>query len=65
MPHAVEVDSDICICSRECVRVAPDAFEIDEDEMVSKPTATAADADPAVLHQAVSACPVGAISVRR
>lgn len=64
MTYTVEVDTDLCMSSRECVRVAPDAFEIDEEEMVSRPTPAAATTGPALLRKAVSACPVNAIAAR-
>ncbi|MCU1432680.1 MAG: 4Fe-4S single cluster domain [Actinotalea sp.] len=64
MSYIVEIDADTCMCSRECVRVAPGAFIIDEDEMVARPTPAAASLEEAVVRRAVASCPVGAISAR-
>jgi ferredoxin len=59
----VTVDSDLCIGSAECVRLLPDAFQIDESRGVSVPLPVARSADPGLLAEAVRGCPTGAISV--
>lgn len=59
----VVVDPDLCIGSAECVRIAPEAFAIDESRGVSVPLHNAGAADPAKLAEAVEACPMRAISV--
>lgn len=64
MSHIVEIDAELCMCSRECVRVSQEAFVIDEDEMIAHTTPLAAELDDATVRRAVAACPVGAISAR-
>ena len=60
----VEVDDGICMAAGECVRVAPDVFVIDEEEMVATTTPAVVGARPELLRRAAKACPVSAISVR-
>lgn len=60
----VEVDDGVCMAAGECVRVAPDVFVIDEEEMVATTTDAVAGASPDLLRRAAQACPVRAISVR-
>lgn len=59
----VTVDPDLCIGSAECVRIAPDAFQIDESRGVSVPQPGAGAADLGVLAEAVGSCPSGALRV--
>lgn len=63
MTVRVAVDPDLCIGSAECVRIAPDAFRIDEARGVSEPTDLAATADAALLAEAERSCPTRAISL--
>jgi ferredoxin len=57
----VTVDRDLCIGSAECVRILPDAFQIDESLGVSVPQPTAGSADLGLLAGAVRSCPTGAL----
>lgn len=57
----VTIDPDLCIGSGECVRIAPDAFALDEAAGVSVPLPGAADADPGRLEEAERSCPTGAL----
>ncbi len=59
----VTVDPDLCIGSGDCVRVAPAAFQIDEDQGVSVPLAEAMTTDPELLVRAAYGCPTQAIRV--
>ena len=59
----VSVDAELCVGTAECVRLAPQAFEIDEDRGVSVPRSGAATADLAVLQEAAFNCPTRAITV--
>ena len=60
----VTVDPDLCIGSGDCVRVAPDAFRIDEARGVSTPLPGADTADAATLEEVAFNCPTHAITVR-
>lgn len=57
----VEVDPNYCVAAGECVKIAPTAFEQDEDG-VSHVT-DASSVDRATLRQAMRLCPAGAIRV--
>lgn len=59
----VHVDPELCIGSGECVRLLPDAFQIDESLGVSVPLPAAETADPGLLLRARSNCPTHAIAV--
>lgn len=59
----VTVDPDLCIGSAECVRILPDAFQIDESRGVSVPQPAARLADLELLAEAVRSCPTGALRV--
>jgi ferredoxin len=59
----VSVDPELCVGTAECVRLAPQAFEIDEDRGVSVPRSGAATTDLSVLQEAAFSCPTRAIRV--
>ena len=59
----VTVDPELCVGTAECVRLAPQAFEIDEDRGVSVPRSGAATTDLDILQEAAFNCPTRAISV--
>lgn len=63
MAARVTVDTDLCVGSADCVRIAPEAFEIDDAEDVAMvaPGATATPLDQ--LRRAEYECPTGAITV--
>src|SRR4051812_4583615 len=63
MPHnlQVEVDRSVCIGSGDCVRLAPTAFALDDDDKAYVLDAESADAE--TLRQAERSCPSGAITV--
>lgn len=63
MAANVSIDPDLCIGAGECVRVAPLAFQIDEDLGVSVPLDPADELDQATLEQIAANCPTGAIQV--
>lgn len=57
----VTVDRDLCIGYAECMRLAPKAFAIDDEQLVVLLDPDAADG--AGLREAEQACPSGAIFV--
>ena len=57
------IDPDLCIGSGECVRVAPAAFQLSEEEGIAVPQPGAAAEDPAQLVLAARNCPTRAIQV--
>lgn len=62
---SVKIDSDLCIGTGECWRLAPQAFRLDDTRGVSVvlPGAQTTDAD--VLAEAAFNCPTRAITVER
>jgi ferredoxin len=63
MPPRVIVDPDVCVGSGDCALVAPEAFEVDEDEGVARVRSGAASTSPDLLRRAAYECPTGAITV--
>lgn len=62
MPR-VTVDTDLCVGSGDCARIAPAAFEVDEAEGLSVVQPGAADTPVSQLQDAAYQCPTGAITV--
>jgi len=58
----VEIDRTLCIGSGSCVALAPEVFEIDEQNLVSFPE-NPPDIDPDRLKEACAICPVDALRV--
>lgn len=59
----VIVDPELCVGTADCVRLAPQAFEIDEDRGVSVPQSGAATTDLDILKEAAFNCPTRAIII--
>ncbi len=59
----VEIDRSRCIGSGSCIGLAPDVFEIDEQNLVRFQEDTPD--DPERLEEACAVCPVDALIVRR
>lgn len=56
----IEVDRELCIGAESCVVVAPDAFEMDEENIaIVKEGAT--NVDYKTLLESAQACPVAAV----
>jgi ferredoxin len=60
----ITVDSDRCVGSAYCQRIAPATFDLGDDGIAGVLDADAADADAAAVREAESACPAMAISIR-
>jgi len=58
--HKIKIDRDTCIGAATCLIVAPDAFELD-DENVAVVKAEALDVDDDKLMMAAQSCPTAAI----
>jgi ferredoxin len=63
MATHVTIDPELCIGSGDCVRLLPEAFQIDEESGTAAPLPGSATADPAMLVRAASVCPTQAIRV--
>ena len=62
-PADVTVNEARCVGSGDCARIAPDAFEVDEDEGVARVLPGAAHTDRDRLLRAARECPTGAIGL--
>lgn len=60
---AVSIDRDACIGSGNCVKVAPELFELDDDSIVVF-AKTADGTDRAAVLEACEVCPVEALTVK-
>jgi CDGSH iron-sulfur domain-containing protein 3 len=58
---SVHVDRAVCIGSGDCVRIAPSAFALDDEDRAVVLDSSSVDAD--TLRQAERSCPSGAITV--
>lgn len=63
MTARVTIDETRCVGSGDCARIAPDAFEVDDDEGLARVQAGAAHVDRATLERAARECPTGAIGL--
>ena len=59
----ITVDSDRCVGSAYCQRIAPATFDLGDDGLAVVLDADVAGADAAAVREAESACPAMAISV--
>jgi ferredoxin len=62
MPR-VTVDPDLCVGTAECVRLAPEAFALDDAEDIALVAPEASQAPIAQLRRAAYECPTGAITI--
>ena len=62
MPR-VEADYDLCESNALCEALAPDVFELDDDDFLQLKTDEVTDENEERVRQAVAACPRAAISV--
>ncbi|HET9456686.1 MAG TPA: ferredoxin [Candidatus Limnocylindrales bacterium] len=63
MGASVSIDPGYCIGSGDCVRLLPDAFELQEELGVSVPLPAAAETPIDLLERAARNCPTQAIRV--
>lgn len=59
----VKVDFDLCESNAVCESLAPDVFEIDDNNFLMVKTDEVTDANRAAIERAVASCPRGAISI--
>ena len=60
----ITVDSDRCVGSAYCQRIAPATFDLGDDGLAVVLDADVAGADAAAVREAETACPAMAISVQ-
>lgn len=59
----VKVDFDLCESNAVCESLAPDVFEIDENDWLVLKVEDVTDENRARIERAVASCPRGAISI--
>jgi len=59
----VKVDFDLCESNALCVAMAPDVFELDDDDYLVVLTDEVVDENRDRVQRAVAACPKSAISI--
>lgn len=59
----VTVDFDLCESNAVCESLAPDVFEIDDNNYLMVKTEEVTDANRAAIERAIASCPRQAISI--
>jgi ferredoxin len=59
----VKVDFDLCESNAVCESLAPDVFEIDENDWLVLKVEDVTDENRSRIERAVASCPRGAISI--
>ena len=59
----VKADFDLCESNAICVGIAPDVFEVDDDDYLQILTEDVTDENRARIEQAVASCPKAALSI--
>ena len=59
----VKADFDLCEANALCVAIAPDVFEIDDDDYLVILTDEVTPENEARVRQAVASCPKAALSI--
>lgn len=63
-PLSVHVDFDLCESNGLCEALAPEVFELDDDDFLQVTKEEVGDADLDAVRRAVASCPRQAISLR-
>ena len=59
----IKVDFDLCESNAMCEALAPDHFQVDDDDFLQILDENVSDDDLAIVEQAVASCPKSAISI--
>jgi ferredoxin len=59
----VKVDHDLCESNALCEAIAPETFEVDDDDTLQLIDDRVTDVNRAAVEQAVAACPRSALSI--
>ena len=60
----IKVDFDLCESNALCEAMAPEVFELDDDDFLQLKTEETTDDNIANVRRAVAACPRAAISLK-
>ena len=59
----IKVDFDLCESNALCEALAPDHFQVDDDDFLQVLDDVVTDDNRAIVEQAVASCPKSAISI--
>lgn len=59
----IKVDFDLCESNAMCEALAPDHFQVDDDDFLQIIDENVTDEDQELVEQAVASCPKSAISI--
>ena len=59
----IKVDFDLCESNAMCEALAPDHFQVDDDDFLQILDEKVTDENQALIEQAVASCPKSAISI--
>ena len=59
----VKADFDLCEANALCVGIAPETFELDDDDYLQILDENVTDENQSLIEQAVASCPKSAISI--
>ena len=59
----IKVDFDLCESNAMCEALAPDHFQVDDDDFLQILDEQVTDENQALIEQAVASCPKSAISI--
>ena len=59
----IKVDFDLCESNAMCEALAPEHFEVDDDDYLQIVDENVTDEQQALIEQAVASCPKSAISI--
>ena len=59
----IKVDFDLCESNAMCEALAPDHFQVDDDDFLQILDENVTDDNEALVEQAVASCPKSAISI--
>ena len=59
----VKADFDLCEANALCVGIAPDVFELDDDDFLTILTDEVTPENESRIRQAVASCPKAALSI--
>ncbi len=65
MSIRITIDEDLCVGSGDCARIAPDAFEVNEEAGLAVVRSGTSDLPLALLEDAAYQCPTGAITIEQ
>jgi ferredoxin len=63
MTRKIKIDWDLCESNGMCEALAPDHYEVDDDDMLQVLDDVVTEENQALIEQTVASCPKSAISI--